>query len=250
MGYTWGLMKRTERHHLKENELSHALSEASIRLAENRAKVSKIVMAVLLVALVAGGYWAWKTRGETRAQLMLTDAIAIVQSPVEDPKTVNGKTTQTPNTYPTIAARAEAAGKKFGEVYEAYPSTRAGIAARYYAAAALAMLGRHAEAATRYQEVVDRAGTKDFYGRMAQLGKIEAQLQAKQFDQAITSAQALANNTTDDALPRDAVLMELGRVYAAAGKKTEAKQTFDKVVAEFPESPYLDEAKQLIATVT
>jgi outer membrane protein assembly factor BamD (BamD/ComL family) len=85
---------------------------------------------------------------------------------------------------------------------------------------------------------------------MAQLGKIEAQLQAKQFDQAISSAQALANNTSDQSLPRDAVLMELGRVYAAAGKPSEAKQTFDKVVADFPDSPYAAEAKQLLSTAT
>jgi hypothetical protein len=149
-----------------------------------------------------------------------------------------------------ITARAEASLPKFAAVYNAYPSTSAGIAARYYAASALAMLGRGAEAATRYQEVVDRAGSKNFYGRMAQLGKIEAQLQAKQFDQAISTAQALANNTADQSLPRDAVLMELGRAYAAAGKTNEAKQTFNKVVADFPDSPYAGEAKQLLSTTT
>ena len=52
------------------------------------------------------------------------------------------------------------------------------------------------------------------------------------------AAQALVNNTADETLPRDAMLMELGRVYAAAGKKTEAKQTFDKVLADFPDSAY------------
>lgn len=243
-------MKGTERHRLKENELSHALSEASARLAENRSKVGPIVLGVLLVVLAAAGYWAWQTRSEMRAQAMLTDALAIVQSPVEEPKLVNGKLTQAPGTYPTITARAERSLARFTEAFNAYPSTKSGIAARFDAASALAMLGRSADAATRYQEVVDRAGTKAFHGRMAQLGKIEAQIQAKQFDQAIAAAQALANNTTDDALPRAAVLMELGRVYAAAGKKTEAKQTFDKVVAEFPESPYADEAKQLITTLT
>jgi hypothetical protein len=243
-------MKGTERHRLKENELSHVLNEATARFAENRATYGKALLAVLLVALGAAGYWAWKTRADTRAQVMLIDALTVVQSPVEEPKLVNGKPTQTPGTYPTITGRAEASLPKFAAVYNAYPSTPAGIAARYYAASALAMLGRAAEAATRYQEVVDRAGTRNFYGRMAQLGKIEAQLQAKQFDQAMSGAQALANNTTDQSLPRDAVLMELGRVYAAAGKTNEAKQTFNKVVADFPDSPYADEAKQLLSSST
>jgi outer membrane protein assembly factor BamD (BamD/ComL family) len=44
--------------------------------------------------------------------------------------------------------------------------------------------------------------------------------------------------------------MELGRVQAAAGKKTEAKQTLDKVIADFPDSPYVEEAKRMIAELT
>ncbi len=162
--------------------------------------------------LVAGiGYWAWTTRSENRAQALLGDAIVIMQSPVEEPKPgakpgVTG--------YPTVQARAEAALAKFAEVYNAYPSTDAGIASRYYAASALAMLGRHAEAAARFQETVDRAGANSFYGRMARLGVVETNAQAKKYDEAITAAQALVNNTSDDTIPRDALLMELGRVQA------------------------------------
>jgi predicted negative regulator of RcsB-dependent stress response len=149
-----------------------------------------------------------------------------------------------------VRARAEAALPKFNDVFNAYPSTESGIAARYYAAGALAMLGRHGEAATRYAEVVDHAGVNTFYGRMAQLGMIDANTQAKQYDQAISAAQALVNNTSDETMPRDALLMELGRVQAAAGKKAEAKQTLDKVIAEFPDSPYIEEAKKLLAGQT
>lgn len=242
-------MKGSERHRLKENEVSHVLTATFTRFADNRSTVVLVAAVVLLIAAGGLGYWGWQTRVETRAQAIVTEGLMIVQSPVEEPKAVNGANpAQTPGSYPTIPARAEAALAKFNEALTSYPATRAGVAARYYAAAALGMLGRPAEAATRYQEVVQRAGTKEFYGRMAQLGAIEAQIQAKQFDQAISSAQALANDTSDDALPRDAVLMELGRVYAAAGKTAEAKETFDKVVVEFPQSPYVDEAKQLIAT--
>ncbi|RPI52044.1 MAG: hypothetical protein EHM55_17465, partial [Acidobacteria bacterium] len=180
-------------------------------------------------------------------QMMLGDAIVIVQAPVQEAKP--GAKPQA-GSYPTVQARAEAALTKFTEVFNAYPSSSAGIAARYYAAGALAMLGRHTEAATRYQEVVDRAGANSFYGRMAQLGVVEANAQAKQFDQAINAAQALVNNTADETMPRDALLMELGRVQAAAGKKAEAKQTLDKVIADFPESPYIEEAKKMLAELT
>ena len=203
-------------------------------------------MGVVALVLVAGiGYWAWKTRSENRAQAMLGDAIVIMQAPVEEPKP-GAKPGATG--YPTIQARAEAALAKFTEVYNAYPSTR-----RRHRRALLRGVGAGdarppAEAAARYQEVVDRAGANSFYGRMARLGVVEANAQAKQYDKAISAAQALVNNTSDETIPRDALLMELGRVQAAAGKKAEAKQTLDKVIADFPESPYIEEAKQMLAS--
>lgn len=240
-------MKGSERHRLKENELSQALSDATERFRENRSTVRLAGGIIALVVVVGGGYWAWTTRSENRAQALMGDAIVIMQAPVEEPKPgakpgVTG--------YPTVQARAEAALAKFAEVYNAYPSTEAGVASRYYAASALSMLGRHAEAAARFQETVDRAGQNSFYGRMARLGVVEANTQAKKYDEAISAAQALVNNTTDDTIPRDALLIELGRVQAAAGKKAEAKQTLDKVIAEFPGSPYIDEAKRMLAELT
>ena len=240
-------MKGSERHRLKENELSHVLGDATVRLQENRSTVG-LTAGIIALLLVAGiGYWAYTTRTQNRAQALLGDAIVIMQAPVEEAKPgakpgVTG--------YPTVQARAEAALTKLGEVYNAYPSTDAGVAARYYAAAALSMLSRHDEAAARFQETVDRAGDNTFYGRMSRLGVVESNLQAKKYDQAIAAAQALVNNTSDDTIPRDALLMELGRVQVAAGKKAEAKQTLDKVIAEFPESPYIEEAKRMLAEVT
>jgi TolA-binding protein len=240
-------MKGSERHRLKENELSHVLGDATARLQEHRSAVG-LAAGVVLLALLAGlGYWAWTTRSENRAQALLGDAIVIMQAPVEEPKP-GAKPVVTG--YPTVQARAEAALAKFAEVYSAYPSTDAGIAARYYAASALAMLGRHTDAASRFLETVERAGANSFYGRMAQLGVVEANAQAKKYDEAISAAQALVNNTSDDTIPRDALLMELGRVQAAAGKKAEAKQTLDKMIADFPGSPYVEEAKKLLAELT
>ena len=239
-------MKGSERHRLKENELSHVLGDATERLQEHRSTVMMGAGAVLLVLVVGLGYWAWTTRSANRAQALLGDAIVIMQSPVEEKPGAKPGVTG----YPTVNARAEAALTKFAEVYNAYPSTDAGIAARYYAASALAMLGRHAEAAVRFQETVDRAGANSFYGRMARLGVVETHAQAKKYDEAISVAQALVNNTSDDTIPRDALLMELGRVQAAAGKKAEAKQTLDKVIADFPGSPYVEEAKRMLAELT
>ena len=196
---------------------------------------------VVLALVAGGGYWAWKTRSENRAQLLLTDAIVVVQTPVEEAK---------PGAKPTRRQLSHASsprGSRAGEVHRGLQ--RVSVDEGGHCGALLRGGGaRDARAArqkprrdTRRLSTVRAAAS--FYGRMARLGVVEANAQAKQYDQAISAAQALVNNTADEAIPRDALLMELGRVQAAAGKKAEAKQTLDKVIAEFPESPYIDEAK-------
>ena len=240
-------MKRSERHHLKENEISGIVNQTVAQISEHKARFGMVAGIVALVAVAGGGYWAWHTRSETRAHTMFGEALGIFQAPVQAPAapTEGATPVQAPGTYPTLNARAEAVLPKFMEVADAYPSSASGIAARYYAASALSLLGRGADAAARFKDVEDRAGADSFFGKMARLGTIDAQVLAKQYDQAITGAQALVS-VTDDAYPRDAMLMQLGRIYAAAGKTSQAKETFNKVLSDFPESLYADEAHQQI----
>ena len=55
--------------------------------------------------------------------------------------------------------------------------------------------------------------------------------------------KGLADNK-DGPLPVDGILMQLGRTYREAGKTTEAQQTFNRVVEEFPESPFSGDARK------
>jgi outer membrane protein assembly factor BamD (BamD/ComL family) len=38
--------------------------------------------------------------------------------------------------------------------------------------------------------------------------------------------------------------MRLGRAYLDAGKRSDAQQTFNRLVEEFPESPYTSDARR------
>ena len=49
-------------------------------------------------------------------------------------------------------------------------------------------------------------------------------------------------------LPVDGVLMELARACLKAGKTQDARAAFKRVVDEFPESSYVAEARQQLAT--
>jgi TolA-binding protein len=78
---------------------------------------------------------------------------------------------------------------------------------------------------------------------MARLGLAEAQARVGHYDQAINGFKELAQRK-DGPLPIDGILMQLGRTYVNAGKPTDAQQTFNRLVQEYPESPFSTEAKR------
>ena len=68
-------MKGSERHRLKENELSHVLERRHRASAGERGTFGLAAGIVALVLVAGVGYWAWTTRSENRAQALLGDAI-------------------------------------------------------------------------------------------------------------------------------------------------------------------------------
>ena len=78
-------MKRSERHHLKENEISKTVNEAIARLTENKRTAGMTAIAIVVALLAGVGYWAWRTRAEVRAQTMFGEALIVMQAPVQAP---------------------------------------------------------------------------------------------------------------------------------------------------------------------
>jgi hypothetical protein len=233
-------MKTTERHRLKENEIAYLIDNALDVWGANRQRVLGAAIAIVLVVVAGGGYWFWSSRTASKSGALFGDAMSVLDSPVA--AAAPGKPAPA-GSYPTDKARLEAALAKFVVAADAYPKTDAGLLARNQAAGILVLLDRPAEGIKRYQEVMDLAGQGSIYYEMARLGKVSAQAQAKQFDEAISTFQSLSANK-DGEVPADAMLMQLGRVYLLAGKTTEARQTFRKLLDEYPQSPFVTEAKR------
>jgi len=144
--------------------------------------------------------------------------------------------------FATERDRAQAAVTRFKAAADAYPSTDAGLYARYQEAAMQMAVGSPSQAITTYQQVVNRAANS-IYGQMARLGIAEAQASAGHYEQAITLFKELSLRR-DGPWPVDGILMQLGRAYLDAGKRNDAQQTFNRLVEEFPESPYTSDARR------
>lgn len=235
-------MKRTERKHLKRNEVVTMTRQARDIIETRPRETTAAIVAVLVIGGLALTYYGWHQHVESRAHEMLAEAIAIENAPVAPPTAPGGTAVVAPGSYPSEQARSEATLPKLKATADAYPSTDAGLFARYQQAAILVSLGRAAEATAVYDEVIKRAGD-GFYGQVSRLGIAEARARTGQYDQAINDFKALAQ-LKDGPLPIDGVLMQLGQTYLEAGKKSDAQQTFNRLVDEYPSSPYTAEARQ------
>jgi TolA-binding protein len=242
-------MKSTERHKLKENEFARTMAQARDALETRGRDVGVIVVAAVVIIALVGGYSWWRQSRNGKANTMLAAALAVHEAPVvvtPAPAPGSPLPVQQSGTFPTERAKLEAALPKFLEAADKYPSTDAGIAARYHAASVLAGLGRYGDAEQRYQEVVDKAGSR-IYGRTARLGLAESQVAQGKYDNAITVYREMTTESNPQ-LPVDGLLMELGRTYLKAGKKEDAARAFNRIVEEFPQSPYASDARREMET--
>ncbi len=238
-------MKATERHKLKENEFARSVARAREVFEERGRDLGLVLIAIVATLAAVGGYTWWRQAREAKATALLADALVVHEAPVvapTEPKPGSPMPVQQPGTYRTEQAKLEAALPKFMQAADTYPSTEAGIAARFHAAGILAELDRHAEAEQRYQEVINRGG-RTIYARTARLGLAEAQVAQGKLDSAIAIYRDLTTESNPQ-LPVDGVLMQLGRAYLKAGKKEDAARAFNRVVEEFPESVYVADARR------
>jgi TolA-binding protein len=239
-------MKRTERHHLKENELQNLARQAREGFETRRREMTGIIAAVVIIGVAVIAYFAWHQHVESRAHALLADALVVQSARVGAPA-APGTAGAGSLSYMTERDRAQAALTKFKAAADAYPSTDAGIFARYQEAATWTYLGSPAQAITGYQQVIDRAGD-GIYGQMARLGVAQAQALDGKYDQAINAFKELAQRK-DGPLPVDGILMQLGKAYLDAGKRADAQQTFTRLVEEYPESPFSGDARKELETL-
>ncbi len=243
-------MKTTERHHLKDNELAIAIGQAQSWGEKNSRTLLMIVGTIVLIGGGVLAYTVWRGSVDSTARELLAEAMVIEEARVMPPGPPAGTTNdpsnpggQLPGTYPTEKAKLEAALPKFQAAADAYPSSDAGITARFHLAKNLVALGRFDDALPQYDQVI--ASGAPLIAKTARLGKAEAQMRSAKYDAAIATFKEFVD-AKDPTLPAEALLMELARAYKAAGKTEDARKTLTLIVEQHSNTPFADEAKQEI----
>lgn len=239
-------MRREERHHLKDNPLATALTRVQAALLVRGRTLAMAGAVVVVVAVAAGGYVLWQQQRASNAGELLSDALIVLNSAIaaapEDADGAEAAWEQPAGTYPSVEARLEAALERFTVAADSYPDLRAGVAARYEAAAALVELGRLDEAADAYRQVI-AAAADPLHAAVARLGLAETRILGGDAAGAVELLEQ-ESMEAEAAVPVDAVLMRLARAYELSGQDADALAAFTRVIEEFPLSIYAAEARR------
>jgi tetratricopeptide (TPR) repeat protein len=147
---------------------------------------------------------------------------------------------------------AEASSKKvfldvkpdFEAILEKYPGKNAAKIARLIYADLAFDAGEFDTAINLYTRAVKDFKKQPFYGQTAQTNLAYAHEAKEDYAGAINLLEALA--AQPKMTQKDSILFDLGRMYAKNNQKDKEAQSYQRIVAEFPNSPYADMAKEKI----
>jgi tetratricopeptide (TPR) repeat protein len=232
-------MKRELKKQIKQDEfvswLDHSLTW--LRAHEREAK------ATAAIVLVLGVGWLGLSSYLSNRARQADEAFEAAQRTFHAP--IAGEQAPTPGqkTFATPAERYRQAAQEFAEVHRKYGKQASGLRARYYEGLSRLELGQYDEAQKALSEVAGAGDSKDLTPQLARLALADLEKRRGRVDEALKLYRQMAEDSSL-ALPRDHVLMSLSSTLEEARRLPEARESYQRLADEFPESVYAGEARR------
>jgi predicted negative regulator of RcsB-dependent stress response len=236
-------MSQLNRKDMKRDELANAMGRG-VEYAESHARtLFTAIGAVLAVALLTALWFMYRSNQTEKANVALAQAIKVYQAPL-DPAAPKPDDPQSPTFADDAARRAKAKGL-FEKLVDDYGSTSAGDVGTVYLGQIAVADGQPDRARELWNGFVKEHGDHLLAG--------ETRVNLFRLDRSSGKAEEVSKTLTamvDEAeppLPLDVILGELAATQEQLGKKQEAIQSYQRIMDEFPQSPYAQEARKKIA---
>ncbi|HUO85474.1 MAG TPA: tetratricopeptide repeat protein [Thermoanaerobaculia bacterium] len=234
-------MDRETRRSIKHDKFIDEMQVAASFARRNQRLVIGGAIAILLIIGLVVGLFAWQRRNEEKAQVALADAIAAQESPLKS----EGDSTIARARYETAEERASAAEAMFRQVVDQYGGSDAADVARLYLAQIEAGRGKY-DLARALLEAFAREHSDHVLAAGARLSLIKITLAEGKPQEAITEIERQLGET-EKPLPADVLLAALAQAYELNGEPQKARDVYQRLVTEFPESAYSFDAQRKLA---
>jgi predicted negative regulator of RcsB-dependent stress response len=237
--------QRLTRKEIKRDDFAAAVGR-SVEYAESHVRtILYAVGGVLAVGAAAVAIYFFFGSRQKGAGEALAEAMKVYQAPV----TATGAKPNDPGapSFPTEVARRARAKELLEKVRDGYGMTAAADIAGLYLAQIAAAEGRLDDARELWSDFVDEHGGS-MLGGEARLNLIDLDRKQGKAEQVVQELNAMLDQG-DSPLPQDVILSELGRTLEQVGRPGEAVQFYQRILDEFPQSPYRQEAQQKVSTL-
>ncbi len=200
------------------------------------------ILAVVVLVLALFGWWGYRTlhvKREDAAQLLLTNALQMLQNLPERP------TAEAPTVTPETASGPQEALSLLNQVREEYPASKASEHALVEIGHILYGLGKSEEALVAYQRYLEQYPNGSWV-MLAGLGRAYAMESQGQYKVAASIFRSLAERYRGQALGAEA-LIGAARSLEQAQEAEEALSAYRRIVEDYPGSPWARRAEVQVA---
>lgn len=237
--------QRLTRQDMKRNELSTALGKGYDYAESHGRTILMAAGAVLALALLAGIFYMYRNSQAEKANTALAKAIEVYQAPI-DPAAPKPDDPVNP-IFADEAARQTKAKALFQELYEKHGSTTAGDVASVYLAQIAMAENQPDRARELWNDFLDDNGEHLLAGQ-TRVNLIRLDRSQGKGEEVVQTLTAMLDEA-EPPLPLDVVLNELATTQEELKKTQDAIQSYQRIVDEFPQSPYAREARERIAAL-
>lgn len=237
--------QRLTRKEIKRDEFANAMGRGVEYAGDHVRTILYAVGGVLLLlALGTGLYFYLGSRART-ANEALSYAIKVSQAPIQ--ATGAKPDDKTAPSFATEAARQARAKELFTEIHSGVGGAEAASVAGLYLARIAADEEQLDRARELWTEFVDDNGDHVLAG--------EARLNLFALDRKEGKGEELATRLrgmleeSEPPLPKDVLLHELAATQEQLGRPQEAAETYQQIVDDYPQSPYLQDAQQKLSAL-
>jgi tetratricopeptide (TPR) repeat protein len=231
------MAKKLRREDLKRDEVMETVGKGIHFVSEHRRGASEAVGIAVALAAVIGTFVAFRAHRESQAADHLSRALATLATPLaSDPSAGTVR-----KTYATAAEKEADADRELTAAAE-FGATKSGREA----AVILAAHGQKKDAGATFESFA-RSG-KSIVAAAAELDGYRVLANEGKSNEAIAAVKR-AIETSSTAVPKDALLAELGALYERSGSPADAKVIYQRLIAEYPESVYTSEAQNKVGTL-
>ncbi len=229
------MARRITRKQLKQDdEFVSTMDSMILWLSGNWQPIAAGIVGICAIALIWWGFGIWNHSRSEDASFALQQAVVTYEG--ED------SIGQLQPTGDPAAAEVELL-----QVIEDYGKTDQADMARLYLARIFFDRGETDQARDLLVGLAERH-RDDAIGRLATLDLIHLRIAAGQATEVAAELEAMVVGS-NPGLPRDVALYELGQLYLAEQNPVQAVDYFQKLMDEFPESPYLQLARQQLIEI-